>query len=279
MGVLQELDAVTNLATKTKRGIGETWTKNWKYRKYPYYFNSYNKKTYVDKNGNGIVFMSCEIVVVDKIKTTYIKAKMDISDAKFNTKFPSFKKLKESRGRAFEDFWFDAWSTEKDLITAIKEDYSILPSNQASRYKNSDKHLCIKISLNNNLLKKNRAYKIFYMFSIPGMFPIANGYYNTKSSVGGSLENCVSSLDIEEFCEKCKVSIYLSKDITLDGAVEGFASKSGVEEEKLFEVQYEDFGFYTKNTMVVNKANKYRSVGFKLVVKEEARMVDKTSLS
>lgn len=258
--VFQELDAATNLWDKGKNFYDKKCMYH-RYKSFPYFFRNYKKKTYITRDGDGVVFMSCEVVVLDKANTKYIKAKLDISDAKKDANFPPFYYMSRPNKTPFKDFYFDVWS-DKDVITDVKEDYSFLPEKDKSKWRKSSKHIALKINLDSNKLEEKQIYLISYMFSVPGMFAIKDGYYSFSESSDGLFEEMVSSLDIEEYCENCKYSVYMDKDVKISGMVSAFLNKSGVDEPISIGAKHDSFGFYGKNTMTISKARKYRSVGF-----------------
>lgn len=261
MSIFQEIESITNLWEKGKKYFSEKAIRR-KYKEFPYYFKTYNKKTYINSNGDGIVFLSCKLVVLDKSKCKFIRAKLDISDAQDHVKFPSFSEMKKTKDKIpFRDFIFKI-QHGKDIVTSVKENYNILSTSQRSQYEDSNRHICLKINLNANMLEENKEYQISYMFSVPGMFPIKDGYYDIKKSVNHKKQEMVSSLDIEQYCENCKFSIYLSSDICLDDMISGYVDRSGVHESSPQAANCEYFGFYCKNTMCVPNANKYQSVSF-----------------
>ena len=154
--IFQELDAAANLYEKGKRFYNKKYLYR-KYKDFPYFFANYNKKTYINKNGDGIVFMSCDIVVLDKAKTKYIKAKLDITDAKDSTTFPTFHYMQLPNKEPFKDYYFKVWAND-NLITSVTEDYYILPEKDRSEWKRSNKKIALKINLNSNMLEENKIY-------------------------------------------------------------------------------------------------------------------------
>ena len=268
ISVFQEIDAATNLYEKGKRFLDKKYLYR-KYKDFPYFFINYNKKTYINKNGDGIVFMSCDMMVLDKAKTKYIKAKLDITDAKAESNFPTFHQMQLLNKEPFKDCYFKVWAND-GIITSVTEDYYVLPERDRSEWKRSNKKIALRINLNSNILEEKKAYKISYMFSVPGMFPIFNGYYDEKSAQISDSEEMVSSLDIEEYCDKCKYSIYVSEDIKVKEKISGFANKSGIDDSVDISAYQQHFGFYNKNIMNVKQAKKYRSIGFKWQVQKLA---------
>ena len=70
------------------------------------------------------------------------------------------------------------------------------------------------------------------------------------------------SLSLENNCDTCKYSIYLSKDIHLIDILNSFAYKSGIDEPTIPRTESRDFGFYYKTTLNIANAQKYKNTGF-----------------
>lgn len=245
MGVISEVLSGIKILEKACFFIS-----NLKYAKYNYYYDFYNRKTYVNSNGDGIIFISCDLVVVNPLKTKEIIINLDISDAKENAKFPDFDCMQEDGLKPFEDFCFKCYS-DNGIISRAVESYDSLPTAERKTKKSSKKHICIALKIDTSKVKKNKKYKIRYMFSIPGMFPITNGVWDNKDD---NTCECSSYMECNEHFKRVKYSLYLADDIQVNEDVTAKVQTTKSHDELPQEINKKEYMFYNKYITEVKKA-------------------------
>lgn len=150
------------------------------YDKLDYYFESYHKHLTVYKNGNGIMISSFTVIINDINSIQEFKRELDISDAKYTTRFPKLNKMKsEKLNNRFNNFGF--WCkclNNKDLIKSVREFYWSDNSQGIDTISQSDPKIIKWImEMNPSSIEVGTPYNIVYVISVPGMFPIQNGLF------------------------------------------------------------------------------------------------------
>ncbi len=145
---------------------------------------------------------------------------MNIEDGIANSNFPKLKKMKSTDiDKRFQDygFWF---CSDDNIITKAKERYWDRedPQKIDNKSKNNPKELRWEFSINESKLKKNRIYKVTYVMSIPGMFPVNDGYYNKYLRDEKFHDESIlsSSMCVEHSIKKLKYIISFENGIKLD---------------------------------------------------------------
>lgn len=155
------------------------------YNKLDFYFEEYHKHLTVYKNGNGIIIHSFTIVVNDLNSILLFKRQLKIEDAKKSTVFPSLEEMKSTDlQHRFEKFCFSyKCINNNDLIRSVEERYWTDDSdNDDDTAREDPKNLKWIMKMNSSAIKAGEAYKIVYVISIPGMFPIDNGFFREDIS-------------------------------------------------------------------------------------------------
>ncbi len=228
--------------------------KNFKYRKYPYYFDNFNRKVYVDSNGNGVIVVMQEIVVLDVEKTDGIKIKIDISDSQDDCEFPLFKNMLKKKLKPFKDFKF-SYSAKGNIIDKVIENYDELYPTEGRNWKNNKKAISLKMKFRKNNLKKGGRYVVRYMFSIPKMYTIVDGYF------GGTKEPLSPISSVTEFdrnFNNFKGSLYLSSSINRENDVHAYLDN----ERNNNYLYIEENMLYNKYTVNLKEAYKHSSFAF-----------------
>lgn len=177
------------------------------YDKLDYYFEEYQKNLTVYKNGNGIITNSFVIVINDLNSVLRFKRQLIIKDAKVSTTFPPLREMKKTNlTHRFENFCFRCKCiNNNDLILSVEERYWTEDSDNDDRISKEDpKILKWILRMNPSAIKLGVPYKIVYVISIPGMFPIENGYFkeniaNQKGTHGDFNSKLVVNHKIKKF--------------------------------------------------------------------------------
>lgn len=159
---------------------------------FPYYFEDYTKHVTIYKNGNGIIINSSTLVVTDLSKFSKIYRKLNIEDGKKSSNFSKLEEmLQQDKSQRFEKFGFWFYS-DNDIIESAKEFYwsDTDKSKEDKRIKGNSKELRWFFEFNKSRIKENEPYRIIYVISIKGMYPIENGVIKQEEI------NDVNSLDV-----------------------------------------------------------------------------------
>lgn len=229
---------------------------NCKFKKFNYYYDFYNRKTYVNYNGDGVILIECDLVVINPLKTKELIVNLDISDSKETTFFPNLDDMQKDELKPFTDFKFKCYS-ECGIISRVEESYASLSPTERKRVKNSRKHIVLSLKVDSNKIQKNKKYTVRYMFSIPGMFPITNGIYDDAGDdVSGE---CSSYMECNEHFKKIKYSLYLDAGISVNEEVNAEVKHTKSNDQIPVAVSKEERMFYNKYIVEVNKPkdNKY----------------------
>lgn len=184
-----------------------------------YRFEEYNKHVTVYRNGNGILIVSFLMKVrkPERIKGLY--RRLGIKDSKNTTIFPKLNDMKsENIDNRFTcyGFWVDS---DDNIVTKAQEHYwSDDDYNTVDQIaKNDKKELRWKFIINEGKLTKRKKYRITYIISVPGMFPIENGFYY-RDLHNPIFENYVfnSSMTVEHVIKKLSYTVSFENGIELD---------------------------------------------------------------
>lgn len=179
------------------------------YKEQDYYFEEYNKHLTVYKNGNGIIINSFTLVVNDINAISKFKRELKIHDSKKNTEFPKLRDMKRTKlSDRFSSFGF--WCKcidNKDLISSIEEKYWTDDDDDSDNIARVDKKdLKWIFKMNPSSIESGKPYKIVYVISIPGMFPISNGRFSeNEANIRGTHGNFQSQFTV---VHKIKKFIY-----------------------------------------------------------------------
>lgn len=160
------------------------------YKEQDYYFEEYHKHLTVYRNGNGIIINSFILIVNDINAISKFKRELRIHDSKITTEFPKLKDMKRTRlSNRFSSFGF--WCkciNNKNLISSVEEKYWTDDDDDSDNTTRLDKKaLKWILKMNPSSIEIGKPYKIVYIFSIPGMFPINNGKFSEdEASIKGT---------------------------------------------------------------------------------------------
>ena len=239
--------------------VAKKFSKN----KEPYYYKEYNKKVFIKRNGNGIIVASLLLWVNNKESTEGIIRTFDISDAKEGTKFPDFDTLLENGEKMdlrektpFEDYGLWCWS-EGDIVTDIIKKYDKIDKPR----KNDPRFLSFKMILNKAALEKNKSYRITYALSVPGLYPISNGYFSGTKEDHEKYGSFQTSINTYLSHDILKYSVYIEKGIVFSEKPQGYF----VDRKKQGELvpnscNYKDNMFYEKFDFTVAKPQIYDKI-------------------
>lgn len=267
MGVLSEIDAATNLG---KKGFNIfKFFKREKVKCEDYYYDEYNKKIYVRKNGDGLIVSSCILKVINPIKLEFLTRTLDISDAKNNSCFPSFDSMRStSIDNIFVNygFWYNC---DNDIITDVEEYYE----DENALKKNNNKFIGIKFIIDTTKLEKNCTYKLAYAFSIPGLFPIADGRFDVSNQNRDVYKEFRSSISTDHIGHHLRFSAYFesgidfkerpSGNIKLSSAI----NKNAKNSKNMYNCVFKDNIFYKKYYFEIENPQKYDEIYLKWNVK------------
>lgn len=267
MFIFGEIDAVTNLCDKGFKLLKIFRKKNNKCE--DYFYDEYNKKIYVRKNGDGLIVSSCVLKVSDPIKTQYLIRTFDISDAKKNSEFDSFDKMKtNSIENIFSEFGF-WYSSENNIITDVEEFYD---SSDMLR-RDDKKYLSVRFIIDTTKLVQGIPYKIVYACSIPGMFPISDGRFDMSSQDRSKYIDFRSYTSALHMGHHLRFSAYFESGIDFKERPSGnvkllsTVKKNKHNSTKTYNCTYKDNLFYQKYCFEVMNPQEFEEIYLKWNVK------------
>lgn len=152
--------------------------------KITHYFENYHKHVTVYGDGTGVIINEFDMVFNKKEKTL-LKRSLDISDGKRDAAFPSLVDMRKTHIRdrfSQYGFWF---YSDDNIISSIKENYwtdeDDENDNENISLKNNDKVLRWFFKFNYSRIYPNKKYKVVYVMSIPGMYPVKDGKLDISS--------------------------------------------------------------------------------------------------
>lgn len=268
MGFFGEIDAATNLFEKTKR----FYNHKDKFEKQceDYYFEEFNKKIFIKKNGDGIIVSSFILKVIDPSKISYLVRTLDISDAKFSTKFPAFNLMETcSVDNVFQDYGFWVLS-DNNIVTDVEEFYEEFNIMK----KNDNKFISIKLNLDSASLIRGKSYKFAYAFSVPGLFPIKNGRFDDDEADRAQYETFNSYVSTKDIGHHLRFSAYFENGIDFKEKPVGLAVRHKAKGKKIKETkypcQYKNNIFYEKYCFEVDSPQEYEYIRLKWNLKNRS---------
>lgn len=188
-----------------------------------YYFEEVNKKVFIKKNGDGMVICAFDLFVIRPNKVEDFVRGIDISDAKKNTKFPSFRTMRKKKLNFFSDygFWYES---EQNIITSVEECYD---DPTLSELKNTPvgKRLGVKFLIDKNKLQPKHKYRVVYAYSIPGLYPVKEGKHDREEYNYKNYGKHQSSMNVRHTSKRLKFAIYLENGFQLKAVPLGHAIK------------------------------------------------------
>ena len=271
MGIFGEIDAATNLWGKSKK----TFCKKNKLEKKcdDYYFEEFNKKIFVRKNGDGMVISSFILKVIDPSKINSLIRTLDIHDAKESSKFPKFSLMKQCpTSKVFEEFGF--WFiSDNEIITDIEEFYEDINITKQT----DDKFISIKLNVDTSKMSAGKSYKFAYAFSVPGLFPIANGRFDTTSANREQYKDFSSYVSTRDIGHHLRFAAYFEDGMVFKEKPLGYAirykdNKKSKKETKC-PCNYKDNIFYEKYCFEIDNPQEYEYLCLKWNLKNPAEHI------
>lgn len=184
-----------------------------------YYFEEYHKHLTVYKNGNGILINSFTVVINNINSITEFKRELNIKDAKVTTVFP---KLKEMHKTNLNDrfskfgFWYKCLNNN-NLIKSVGEYYWSKDNRNIDTVSQADpKVLKWIMEMNPSSIEIGKPYNIVYVISVPGMFPIENGFFSENiSSIKGTKGKFNSRFNIKHQIKHLKYTVSFENGLKL----------------------------------------------------------------
>lgn len=268
---LGEVNSAVNLLERATQLFHFFWCKRTSQESMcdDYYYQEYNKKIYVKRNGDGLIVSSCILKVIDPIKTDSLIRTLDISDAKDWAKFDSFDEMKE---RSMSDlftksgFWY---KSDNDIVTDVDEFYEEELRNE----EHNSRFISIRFLIDRAKLERGRTYHISYAFSIPGMYPIKDGRFDMASQKRDEYKDFRSYISTTHISHHLRFSAYFEEGIDFKEKPTGHATLSAaVRKTKKKTTRdhnciYKDNIFYQKYHFEVQDPQDFSSIYLKWNVK------------
>lgn len=273
MGLLSEIDAAANIWIKIKRlFIKDKFEKQCE----DYYYEEFNKKIYVRKNGDGVIVSSFRIKIIDASKIDYLIRTLDIHDAK---SWAELKKLKEMKECSINDvfskvgFWY---SCDNNIISDIEEFYQ-----ESEMTKQDDnKFISIKITFDTSVLQNGKSYNFSYAYSIPGLFPINEGRFDVDDTDRNKYPEFASYASTNDIGHHMCFSAYFENGIDFKDRPVGYAVrhknnvkiKNKKEKKEKIPCVCKDNIFYKKFRFEVKSPRDYEYICMKWNVKNPSNI-------
>ena len=269
MGIISELDAATNIWQKIFRHFKRYGNKEKQCD--DYYYEEYNKKIFVKTNGNGLIVSSCNLKVIDPLKTDGLIRTIDIHDAKLTSCFEPFEKMRAtSMEKIFSEYGF-WYKSDNDIITDVEEFYE-----KSDLHKKDDpKFISIRFIVDTTKLEKNRIYKIVYAFSVPGLYPIKDGRFDDSSQDRKSYEDFRSYVSTGHIGHHLRFAAYFESGIEFKEKPSGnLKLSSSVKKNKKNSIKeynciFKDNIFYKKYHFEVDNPQDYTEIYLKWNIKNK----------
>lgn len=233
--VIVENDKSTKETAATNNGNKDTeeisTEQNNEYYNSDYFFENYHKHLTVYKDGTGIIINSFTLVINNIDSITEFKRELDINDAKESTVFPKLETMKvanlNDRFCKF-GFWCKCLNNDK-LITSIEEKYwTDKDENSDNISKEDPKILKWILRMNPSSVETGKPYKIVYVISIPGMFPIENGLFAEEiSNIKGTNGNFQSQFNVRHKIKQFIYTVSFENELELQSIPTGHIAVSG----------------------------------------------------
>lgn len=184
---------------------------------YNFIIEELDKNVTVYKNGNGILSEIIKFSVLDPSNFTEFPRRLNIEDAKKGIAFSSLEELKncnvENRFTQM-GFWY---SSDTNIISGVNEYYwqdDPSKSGEDKVSKSNPREMKFNFSINNGAHDVKKQHTLRYAFSIPGMFPIKDGFFDTDSAPFEEYK-FTSGIRMDYVVKKLKYTISFEKGIEL----------------------------------------------------------------
>jgi hypothetical protein len=219
-----------------------------------FYFEEYEKTLTICKDGHGIILNKFKVRVLNPKNLTcdgnHFERYLLIDDADKNTKFPLFRDMCDAqKQKRFSDFGF--WYKPKHIIKA-----------KYNRDKSKERQLYWFFSFENSSLKDydggliNKPISIEYAISIPKIFPIEDGFFDSENNPLDT-KFMTSSLTVKDKIRIFKYTVAFEDGIQLNGI--NFIETNQGRVKKLNFTDNSDI-FYKRYTKSVNNPKKGRKI-------------------
>lgn len=233
-----------------------------------YYYQEYNKKVFVRKNGDCVIVSSFKLTVIDPLKTSSLTRTLDIHDAKTWAKFDDFEEMKN---RDIDEiftkygFWY---ISDNSIVTDVEEYYAESDKSKAT----DDKFISIKMSIDTTKLEPGHTYNLSYAFSIPGLYPLLDGRFDTADQSHDLYGNFKSYISTNHIGHHLRYALYLENGIDIKVKPQGHVIRSKILPQKKkkkkkgknnansYNCEFKDNIFYTKYWFEVENPQEYESI-------------------
>lgn len=214
-----------------------------------YYFSNYTKSVTIYKNGHGIVSNKFGIIVNNPEHFREFRRKLNIEDGMKDSKFPSLHNMKlTKKENRFKNFGF--WLLKDNtIVRSTVERYwsDSYPNETNEKAKNNPKELRWVFEIDNDKIESQKEYTIFYALSIPGMYPIKNGRYDSDlANMKSKKCNASTSIHIEHYAEEVSYVVSFENGIELKEEPICYLARANEEGTKIKATKIEYGLFYTK---------------------------------
>lgn len=272
MGLLGEISAGVNIFEKILNLFKKCLKKYDKNRSENFYYKEFDKKLFIDKDGNGVLISSFVLKAFNPQETKYIVRDLDIHDGKKSARFDSLDKMqKTSKTDIFNQvgFWF---FSPQGIVTDVEEYYDDMEQSR----KDDPQFISFKLNLNTSKMKSGGVYNFSYAFSIPGMFSILDGRFDNTNWSRTEHPGFKSLVSARNFGDRLRFAIYFSNYIEFRESPYVYKKESRIIPAK--EKSKKSKGdsrcisesgiFYTKYWFEVEEPQKYNCIGIKWDVKD-----------
>lgn len=197
---MEFISYIQNIITIIKNGIDVGYFihshHSFKDKKFTHYFENYHKHVTVYNDGTGVIINEFDMVFNRKEKS-FLRRGLDISDGKKDASFPLLTEMKKTKIQdRFNKYGFWYYS-EDNIISSVKEKYWTDEDDESDTenviLKNNAKVFRWEFRFNYSRICPNRKYKVIYVMSIPGMYPIKDGKLDINSINDEQLLNDLES--------------------------------------------------------------------------------------
>lgn len=270
MGFFGEMNSALLVIARVREHISHYCNKTGKKGCNDYYFDEYNRKVFVKKNGSGLIVSAVKLKVVDPEKIDYFNRTLDISDGKKTAAFTDFKQMKEvPLENIFNEYGF-WYISQNEIITDAEEYYDDMDKPQADR----NNFLGFRLISDNTKLKKGLSYTFSYAISVPDLFPISDGYFDDQMADRKNYESFSSYVSASHFGDLLKFSMYFEQGINFKEKPKGYAYRSDTAKPSIKNIEgkqceFKDNIFYTKYSFTISEPQEYKSICMKWDIKDK----------
>ena len=198
-------------------------------------------------------------------KVKEILREINIEDGKATAKFPKLYEMKRTKLKdRFTKFGF--WiKSENDIVEKVDEYYwgDDHPEIEDQISKNDPQELKYRIHLQEGQLKRNKNYKITYIISVPGMYPLEHGYYYSDlHSPKFKDYTFTSSMRVEHSIRNMEYTVSFEEGVQVSASPKCNVCKRSsnfITKQKPIRSEFQDNIIYKKYTFKINRP-KYQNL-------------------